>query len=260
MGPEASSLPARASAPGITWLFAQDADGNPTLWRTDGTTGGTRLIQRFFPTPNTLATPQPLVVLDGVLLFAAPDAAHGLELWRSDGTNSGTVLVHDLRPGSRGMEVFMGLQHAGQQLLVSGDDGIVGTELWSFRLDANTQAFGLGCGAGQPVALRGTDPVLGGIMDLRGSEAPAGSVALVLLGRPGGALALGQGCFLHLRPGLIASLGAAPAVGGAFSLPVAIPADASLDGAAVMLQAVLAPSATALGVEFSNGLLAVLGR
>ena len=66
-------------------LFFTPSDGphGRELWRSDGTTEGTRLAQDIQPGPGD-STPLPLASLGDALLFAANDGVHGSELWRFD--------------------------------------------------------------------------------------------------------------------------------------------------------------------------------
>ena len=50
------------------------------LWTSDGTTGGTRLVQDINPGPGS-STPENFIVAGGCLYFSATDGEHGFELW-----------------------------------------------------------------------------------------------------------------------------------------------------------------------------------
>lgn len=74
------------------------------LWRSDGTTLGTRVV------PG-LTTPRWLTGIGDVLYFVASDPEHGEEPWRSDGSPEGTFLLADtlLGQGSVGADpAFVG--------------------------------------------------------------------------------------------------------------------------------------------------------
>jgi hypothetical protein len=62
------------------------------LWRSDGTTDGTRLVKDIRPGVDGADLSRFHVVGD-VLFFVANDGVHGHELWRSDGTTDGTFMV-----------------------------------------------------------------------------------------------------------------------------------------------------------------------
>lgn len=97
------------------------------LWKTDGTDGGTTRVKGF-----AYAAAQPslseLTVVDGAVYFAAVDVVHGYELWRSDGTEEGTVMVADLLPGADGSAPYS-LTRAGNLLYFFAWDGVV-FSLW----------------------------------------------------------------------------------------------------------------------------------
>ncbi|MBL8939610.1 MAG: HYR domain-containing protein [Archangium sp.] len=118
-----------ASGP-TSFLVADDGVAGPEVWRTDGTTVGTALIEDRVtgegPNPwvplgsaaygfrdglvrfdrldggTTVLHPisgRELTSFSGGLLFSAFEPATGEELWISDGTPQGTHLLVDLRPG-----------------------------------------------------------------------------------------------------------------------------------------------------------------
>lgn len=78
------------------WMLARPVQ--ESLWKTDGTTAGTVLLQELFQTSvggRSLA-PRNLTAAGGQLFFAGrgPNPVDD-ELWRSDGTPAGTVTVQD---------------------------------------------------------------------------------------------------------------------------------------------------------------------
>jgi ELWxxDGT repeat protein len=96
-----------------------------SLWKTDGTTSGTILMQAFTNVDSILFG---FVELGGALFFSAAHT-NGHELWKTDGTPLGTTLVKDIRAGTLGSspaypEVF------GSQILFQASDGLSGKELW----------------------------------------------------------------------------------------------------------------------------------
>ncbi|MCP3104433.1 hypothetical protein LZ198_36775 [Myxococcus sp. K15C18031901] len=76
-----------------------DALHGGELWRSDGTPRGTRIVRDIRPGPAG-SMPSNLVVMDGVLYFAADDGLRGRELWRTDGSLLGTWLVWDIEWGA----------------------------------------------------------------------------------------------------------------------------------------------------------------
>ena len=105
---------------------AESGEYSRRLWRTDGTTEGTRQLVHS-ASDDALGS---LVWMPevGRLLFANDRAAEGLELWSSDGTVAGTGVLKDIHPGPVGSKTY--LREAGGRLWVSADDGVHGTELW----------------------------------------------------------------------------------------------------------------------------------
>jgi ELWxxDGT repeat protein len=101
------------------YFFGRAGDGDPGVWRTDGTAAGTRLVHTF-ARGTTLTAPS---AIDGLVYFTA-----GSQLWRTDGTDAGTVLVQDV-PASN-------LVPAGGAILFTGSDPAHGTELWAMPRDA----------------------------------------------------------------------------------------------------------------------------
>jgi ELWxxDGT repeat protein len=66
-----------------------------SLWRSDGTPGGTYIVKSDLYARAIVAT------ADKIFL-AAWDQTHGYELWKSDGTEVGTTIVKDINPGAGG--------------------------------------------------------------------------------------------------------------------------------------------------------------
>lgn len=103
--------------------------GSPeNIWRTDGTSAGTRLYATI--DPPFVATE--LVRLGGRLYFPAGRFTDGAgdELWTTDGTPAGTHRVADVRPGPEGSNI-RGMNVALGRLFFTADDGVAGDEVWS---------------------------------------------------------------------------------------------------------------------------------
>ncbi|HEY7115905.1 MAG TPA: ELWxxDGT repeat protein, partial [Tepidisphaeraceae bacterium] len=78
--------------PGGQAFFAlQDAANGNELWRTDGTSGGTRLFKDLNP-GTASSSPTPLTVLGDRFLFTANNGVRR-ELWATDGTDANTVII-----------------------------------------------------------------------------------------------------------------------------------------------------------------------
>jgi ELWxxDGT repeat protein len=90
----------------FTYFTAIDPTHGEELWRTDGTTAGTKLVKDIAPGTTTSSSRpddsnvRDMIVWKGELYFSAEDSAHGTELWHSDGTRDGTKLLKDIEKGS----------------------------------------------------------------------------------------------------------------------------------------------------------------
>ncbi|WP_084609876.1 ELWxxDGT repeat protein [Archangium violaceum] len=102
-------------------FFVAGAGGS--LWRSDGSSGGTFVIKES-------SDARFLTHLNGQLLFTAWDDDSGFELWRSDGTVAGTGLVEDIRPGRDSAAPFW-LTVVDGKVLFSAETAEEGRELWS---------------------------------------------------------------------------------------------------------------------------------
>lgn len=105
----------------LCW-FTSDA----SLWITDGTIKGTRIVKTFSPYGPSLYYS---AVSKGVLYFVASQSDFGGELWRSDGTEAGTFPVKDIRPGPEGSQIADMIQRNGI-IFFTADDGQHGREIW----------------------------------------------------------------------------------------------------------------------------------
>jgi len=83
---------------GSLYFPAMDPAHGLELWRSDGTTAGTRRVSDLRPGP-TGSDPHNLTAFKGRLYFTADDGVRGIELWSTDGSPQGTRLLADLCPG-----------------------------------------------------------------------------------------------------------------------------------------------------------------
>src|SRR6188474_2881820 len=96
----ASSNPTELTNVGGTLFFAAD-DGltGTELWKSDGTSLGTKRVKNI--NPGTASSfPARFKNLNGIAIFVATDGTHGFEIWRSNGTALGTTMIKDIRLGS----------------------------------------------------------------------------------------------------------------------------------------------------------------
>lgn len=122
-----------AVSAGVAYFAADDGAAGNELWRTDGSSAGTRLVLDLRPgeASSLPAAPARLEAIPfaGGFLFAADDGARGVELWRTDGTAEGTRLVRDLEPGS-GSSSPRRLTAAGGTIYFVATTRQHGAELW----------------------------------------------------------------------------------------------------------------------------------
>lgn len=154
-------------ARGELFFSARDPATGHELWKTDGTTAGTKLVKDIRPSGRD-SFPQGLIALGDELLFWADDGRVGSALWKSNGSTAGTVLVKDvsgsplaLAGGVLLFNLYGGLWrsdgtpegtvflHAameesyppsfavgGAHVFFRFDDGLTGSELWALPLAA----------------------------------------------------------------------------------------------------------------------------
>ncbi len=105
--------------------------GEHTLWRTDGTSGGTFELRLGESTFGTHELDPTLAAVNGEVFFVSSSLDEGKELWKTDGTLGGTELVKDIFLGFDDSGP-MGLTAVGNTLFFSADTGFsdTGRELW----------------------------------------------------------------------------------------------------------------------------------
>lgn len=116
---------------GKLFFIANDGVNGRELWVSDGTTGGTRMVN--FAGRTGLVTGmgdadiQDLTVIQNVVCFTADDGVSGREVWISDGTTTGTYIVTEFVQGA-GSSYPHNLAAAGAQLIFSASDDLIGDE------------------------------------------------------------------------------------------------------------------------------------
>jgi ELWxxDGT repeat protein len=112
---------------GTLFFSMNDQSHGNELWRSDGTTAGTTIINDI--NKGSSSTPVLFVESGNSLFFTAEDGAHGSELWGSNGTTAGTQIVQDINPGL-GSSYPNHLTDVNGTLFFTANDGAHGTELW----------------------------------------------------------------------------------------------------------------------------------
>ncbi|MCH9649735.1 MAG: hypothetical protein K0U98_15960 [Deltaproteobacteria bacterium] len=124
-GPCGSSSRFFANLENVALWFSQtegDNDHLASLWRTDGTRGGTYALLVGVPVSSIFSIGVP-IVLEGAVIFPLPEENGGWSLWRSNGTQPGTTMLSrlDAQANSSAPEGFTVLDqrvyfHAGPEL------------------------------------------------------------------------------------------------------------------------------------------------
>lgn len=123
------------NANGIVYFVVYDNGSGSTVWRSNGTAAGTRLVY----SGNTW-TIRGMTSIGGMVFFVTEDDnLHRVALWRTDGTSSGTVMlkaVEGVRDGTFGHLTAVGSSlfftigdHSGVYELWKSDGSPTGTKL-----------------------------------------------------------------------------------------------------------------------------------
>jgi ELWxxDGT repeat protein len=105
------------------------SNGTVTVWRSDGTAGGTTQLAAM-PTKDPTSGCKSLTAHGNAAYFSGWDANHGWELWTTDATSSGTKLLADIYPGTKS-SLPAELTRAGDRIFFSADSPNIGRELWA---------------------------------------------------------------------------------------------------------------------------------
>ena len=119
-----------------TLYFSAYTDSGVELWRSNGTTIGTKRVEDINPGGKG-SHPKNMISFGGKLYFSATEGSLGSELWVSDGTSSnneatdGTFLIKDIAPGSLGSDI-KNIRNINQTLYFEADEGESGNrnQLW----------------------------------------------------------------------------------------------------------------------------------
>lgn len=126
VGPDATldPVPQNLTPVGNLLFFtAYTAASSYTLWVTDGTVAGTRML-------TGISAGSGMTEYKGMLYFNGSNGGtSGSELWRSNGTLAGTTLVKDINPGSASSSPNC-LVVLDEMLYFAATNSVSGRELW----------------------------------------------------------------------------------------------------------------------------------
>jgi ELWxxDGT repeat protein len=132
---------------GAAYFIADDKVHGIEIWKTDGTTAGTKLFIDTDPgiEAGTGSGITSMAYYKGKLYFGADEGLFGKELWSSDGTDTGTHMLKNISPllpifGEEGSEPD-NFAEVNNQLLFSAATIQTGTEL--YRTDGTAAGTGL---------------------------------------------------------------------------------------------------------------------
>jgi ELWxxDGT repeat protein len=117
---------------GFLVFTAKETGGSGTgneLWRSDGTSSGTVLIDDI-NSGTASSNPSNLTVVDTTLFFSANNGSKGAELWKTNGKGTSTKLVKDIMSGATGSGI-RNMVAAKNKVYFVADDGTHGAEIWS---------------------------------------------------------------------------------------------------------------------------------
>ena len=123
---------------GTVFFRANDGANGQELWKTDGTLGGTTMVEDAVPgggiNPGAASSaPTGLTAVNGTLYFTANDGTNGVELWKSDGTPAGTKMVDvfggGINPGPASSNPIR-FTNVNGTVFFTATDGTNGVEIW----------------------------------------------------------------------------------------------------------------------------------
>jgi ELWxxDGT repeat protein len=113
----------------LLYFRGHDSVNGSELWKSDGTTSGTKLVKDINPSGHSNVNH--FTAFNDILYFTANDGVHGQELWRSDGTASGTYMVKDVRTyDGHLLDDILHVVATGNNLFFSSEDANYNWVLW----------------------------------------------------------------------------------------------------------------------------------
>jgi titin len=131
-GPVTSTGPRYlAEMNGKVYFSANDGTSGYELWRSDGTTSGTLMVQDLSPGSRT-SIPGEFININGTLFFKADSVSSELgQVWKSDGTSAGTVLIKNTAAGANSALLPRYFTNASGELYFSAWTNTKGGALWT---------------------------------------------------------------------------------------------------------------------------------
>lgn len=130
--PDAALITDHSSNPGpflragsLLFFTAVDDESGRELWRTDGTTAGTTLVQDIRP-GTASSNPTLGAAVGSTFIFVADDGT-GPAIWRTNGAAAGTTRLDALARGGQSAVRIVG---AGSRVFVIESTGLVSADIW----------------------------------------------------------------------------------------------------------------------------------
>ncbi len=123
---------------GAAWFRVHD-NGRLSVWKSDGTSNGTRQVQALVAHPDF----RPEQAIGSRVVGSNRDAIFGDELWVTDGTAAGTRMLADLEPGPADSFLRRFAQFRGGVLIEQQGFSVAGALIFTDGTAANTRPLGV---------------------------------------------------------------------------------------------------------------------
>lgn len=221
--------------------------------------------------------PNHLTPVGSRTLYFSAHGPFGVELYAHDTITDTTGLVKDIWVGSTsgnprattsrgrsGASEYRFATTTGGKVFFFADDATRASELHVLGHGATATVVGVGCGAaGRRPTLAATDPKVGTVMTISGTNAYTGGSAwgFVLIGFPlAKGIPFGGGCELWIdlsKPGFYAAT--FPVTSSSWSTPFPVPAAPALEGVSFAIQAYFGPTDAPAAYDVTNAVIATVG-